>query len=58
MLNYEAWREYKNSEIKSRLKTERRQKLDEEDPIIPEYGIRQSELEKDPDLWEKYYTRF
>lgn len=56
MLNHEAWREYKNADIKAKAKREYEQKRDEEDPIIPELGIRASELNDSPEKWETYLT--
>lgn len=56
MLNYAAWREYRNADIKAKSKREHENKRDEEDPIIPELGIRASELENSPEKWDAYLT--
>lgn len=56
MLNYSAWREQKNAEKRAKAKVAKDRDKNENDPFLPEYGVRRSELEKDPDLWEQYLT--
>lgn len=49
MLNYAAYREAENAKRKADYKRDREEGIvDEQDPYLPEYGMKLSELKNDP----------
>jgi hypothetical protein len=52
MLNYAAWREFTNADIKSKAKRDK----EDDDPFIPEMGATMSEIEQNPELMDAYMS--
>jgi hypothetical protein len=54
MLNYAAWREFTNSDIKAKAKYAKEN--DDDDPFLPEMGVTMSELTQNSDLMDSYLS--